>query len=159
MAKSEKKLSKNENSTNFDTIKTGQKFLTFDARIVFNHVWLAFIQVPILQHFDLEYHILIGTNVLGYVIDKVLSQLTFRTNPDGVVTKTDMSKWHLVVFFSKKRILIETWYKTHNGKLSVIIKVFKTLRHYLKSYKHKMLVLTNYNNLCHFIDTKNLSSK
>ena len=33
----------------------------------------------------------------------------------------------------------------------------KTWRHYLEGCKHKVLVLTNHNNLCRFIETKSLS--
>ena len=48
LAKSRKKLSKSGNSTYFNTIKTGPKFLTSDARTAFNCLWLAFIEAPIL---------------------------------------------------------------------------------------------------------------
>ena len=53
----------------------------------------------------------------------------------------------------------ETCYKTHNGELLAIVKVFKTWRHYLEGCKHEVLVLTDYNNLCQFMDTKSLSSR
>ena len=78
---------------------------------------------------------------------------------DEVVTKIDLSKWHPVIFFFRKMILTETWYKTHNDKLLAIVKVFKTWQQYLKDCKYKVLVLTDYNNLRRFIDTENLSSK
>ena len=90
LAKSGKKLSKSENSTNSDATEDGPKFLTPDARIAFNRLWLASTEAPILWHFDLEYHIQIETDALGYAIGGVLSQLTFGTNPDGVVTKADL---------------------------------------------------------------------
>ena len=48
LAKSEKKLSKNGNSTNFNTTKDRLKFLTPNARIAFNRLWLAFTKAPIL---------------------------------------------------------------------------------------------------------------
>ena len=51
----------------------------------------------------------------------------------------------------------KTWYKTHNDELLAIVEAFKTWRHYLEGCKHKVLALTNYNNLCHFIDIKSLS--
>ena len=54
-------------------------------------------------------------------------------------------------------ILAETWYKTHNGKFLVIVKVFKTWHHYLKGCKYEVFVLTDYNNFCYFMDTKSLS--
>ena len=53
----------------------------------------------------------------------------------------------------------ETWYETYNGELLAIVKAFKTWRHYLEGCKHEVFVLTDYNNLCCFIDTKSLSSR
>ena len=47
-AKLRKKSSKSWNLPNFDTKKNGPSFLTFDIRIVFNHLRLAFIKSPIL---------------------------------------------------------------------------------------------------------------
>ena len=48
LAKSEKKLSKSENPSNFDATEAGSKFLTPNAKIAFNHLWLAFTEAPIL---------------------------------------------------------------------------------------------------------------
>ena len=48
-------------------------FLISNAKKTFNHLWLAFIKAPIFQHFDLESHIRIETNALGYAIGGVLS--------------------------------------------------------------------------------------
>ena len=56
-------------------------------------------------------------------------------------------------------ISAETWYETHNGELLAIVKVFKIWRYYLEGCKYKVLVLTDHNNLCHFMDTKSLSSR
>ena len=108
MAKSGKKLSKSGNFTNSDATEDGPKFLNPDARTIFNRLRLAFIKAPILQHFDPECHIWIETNALGYAIGGVLSQLTSGTNPNGIVTKADLSQWQLVMFFSRKMILAET---------------------------------------------------
>ena len=52
----------------------------------------------------------------------------------------------------------KTQYKTHNNKLLAMVEVFKTWWHYIKSCKHKVLILTDYNNFCCFMDMKNLSS-
>ena len=158
-AKSGKKLSKSGNSTNFDAMEDGPKFLTPDARTAFNRLRLAFTEAPILRHFDPECHIRIETDALGYAIGGVLSQLASETRPDGVVTKTDLGQWHPVAFFLRKMIPAETWYETHDSELLAIVKAFKTWRHYLEDYKHKVLVLTDYNNLCCFMDTKSLSSR
>ena len=71
-------LSKNEKSrksTYMPNIKaTGESnFLTPNVKKAFNHLQLAFIKAPILQHFDLESHIRIKTNASGYAIGGVLS--------------------------------------------------------------------------------------
>ena len=124
--KSRKKSSKSGNSTNSDATKDRPKFLTFDARTAFNRLQLACIEAPILRHFDPECHIWIEINALDYAIGGELSQLTFRTNPDEVVTKTDLGQWHPVAFFSRKMIPAETQYETHNNKLLAIVEVFKT---------------------------------
>ena len=92
LAKSGKKLSKSGNLTNFDATEIGPKFLTPDARTVFNRLRLAFTEAPILWHFDPECHIWIETNGSGYVIGRMLSQLISRINPNGVVTKTDLDQ-------------------------------------------------------------------
>ena len=42
---------------------------------------------------------------------------------------------------------------------TAIVKAFKIWRHYLEGCKYDVLVLTDYNNLCCFMDTTSLSSK
>ena len=126
LAKSGKKMSKSWNSTNFDTMEVGPKFLTPDVKIVFKYLRLAFTEAPVLRHFDPKCHIWIGTDALGYAIDGVLSQLTSGTNPNGVVTKANLGQWHPIALFSRKIILAETRYKTHNSELFPIVKALKT---------------------------------
>ena len=53
----------------------------------------------------------------------------------------------------------ETQYKIHDAELLAIVKPFKIWRHYLEGCKHKVLVLTDHNNLCWFMDIKSLSSR
>ena len=107
----------------------------------------------------MECHIWIDTDALGYAIGVVLSQLTSESSPNEVVTKADCGRWHPIVFFFRKMIPAETWYKTHDGELLAIVEAFQTWRHYLKSYKHDVLVFTDHNNLCRFMNTKSLSSQ
>ena len=159
LAKSGKKSSKSGNSTNFDAMEDGPKFLTPDARTAFNRLRLAFTEALILWHFDPECHIWIETDALGYAINGVLSQLTSKTNLNRIVTKANLGQWHPIAFFSRRMIPVETWYKTHNGKLLAIVEAFKTWCHYLEKCKHKVLVLIDHNNLCHFMDIKSLSSR
>ena len=52
----------------------------------------------------------------------------------------------------------ETWYEAHDHELLAIVEAFKTSRHYLESCKFEVLMLTNHNNLCRFMNTKSLSS-
>ncbi len=106
----------------------------------------AFVEAPILNHFDLERHIRIEIDALGYAIGKILSQLTLD----------DLGQWHLIAFFSREMILAETKYKTHNGELLAIVEAFKTWRHYLEGCKHEVLMLANHNNLKCFMDMKSL---
>ena len=123
-AKLGKKLSKSGNSTNFDAMEDRPKFLTPNTRTTFYRLWLAFTEAPILQHFDPECHIWIETDASGYVIGGVLNQLTSGTSPDGIVIKTDLGQWHSVASFSRKMILAEIRYETHNGEFLAIIEVF-----------------------------------
>ena len=102
-----KKLSKSEDSPNFNNIKTGPSFITLRTREVFNCLRLTFTKAPILHDFDLKCHIWIKINVLNYAINNVLSQLAFGTRPDGIVTKTNLGQWHQVAFFSRKMILVK----------------------------------------------------
>ena len=60
--------------------------------------------------------------------------------------------------YLRKMIPAKTQYKTYNSKFLAIVEVFKTWKHVQKSYKHKVIILIDYNNFCHFMDTKILSS-
>ena len=135
-------------------------FLISDAKKAFNHLKLAFIEAQILQHFDPESHVRIETNASSYAIGGILSQLNLDSNAppnDLNLDKSDFSQWHPVAYFSRKMIFAETQYKTHNTELLTIVEVFKTWHYYLEGCKHEVLVLTDYNNLRWFMDTKNLS--
>ena len=56
--------------------KTELSFLTFRARMAFAKLRQAFIKAPILHHFDLERYIRVETDMSGYAIGGVFSQLT-----------------------------------------------------------------------------------
>ena len=148
VGKKGQKISKSKNLFKFK--KTiGSDFLTPGAKLAFTKLRQAFLKGPILYHFDLERHIQIETNELGFVIGRVLSQLTLDNS----------SQYYLVAFFSRKMILVETNCKTHDGKFLAIIEAFKTWRYYLESSQNELLVFTNHNNLQQFMDTKSLSPK
>ena len=124
-------------------------FLTTNARRAFTKLRQAFVEAPILNHFDLEHHIQIEIDALGYAINRILSQLTLD----------DLSQWHPITFFSRKIIPAETWYETHDSELLAIVEVFKIWKHYLEGCKHEVLMLIDRNNLHRFMNTKNLSSR
>lgn len=76
----------------------------------------------------------------GYAIGGILSQLD-----------EDTGHWLLI---SAERL-----YETHDAELLTIIEAFKTWLHYLEGSRHKVLVLTDHNNLRRFMDTKKPSPR
>ena len=132
----------------FKSQKTvGLDFFTLKVKLAFTKLKQVFFKAPIFYHFNPERHIQIETDTSGYTISAVLSQLTLD----------NLGRWHPLAFFSQKMILAETRYKTHDRELLAIVETFKTESHYLEGSQHKVLVFTNHNNLCRFIDAKNLS--
>ena len=80
-------------------------FLTYNAKKIFNYLWLTFIKALILQPFDLENHIRIETDKSGYAIGRVLSQLNLDFDvllndmKDLNLNKPDFGQWYLVAYF------------------------------------------------------------
>ena len=72
--------------------EAGTGFLTPKARLAFTQLRQTFVKAPILHHFDLESHIRIETDVSGYAIGGILSQLSSGTRPGGVITKADLGQ-------------------------------------------------------------------
>ena len=136
-----------ERSKSKNLSKSTLDFLIPGAKLAFTKLKQAFLKAPILHHFDSERYIRIETDVSGYAISGVLSQLTLD----------NLGQWHLVAFFSWKMIPAEARYETHNGELLAIVEAFNTWRHYLESSRHEVFMLTDYNNLWQFMDTKSLS--
>ena len=75
-----------------------------------------FFKALILHHFDLEHYIRIETNVLGYTIDGVPSQLT----------SNDLGQWHPLAFFLLIITMTDIRYEIYNDELLAIIEIFKT---------------------------------
>lgn len=112
-------------------------FLTSEVKLAFLWLKQAFIKALIFYHFDLKYYIWIEIDIFGYIISGIFSQPILKSG-----------QWHFIPFFFKKMILAKTWYKTYNQKFLAIIKIFKTWRYYLKSFKFEVFILTDHNNLC-----------
>ena len=145
-------MAKSKNPTNLSKIIDANvkatRFLTFKTRVIFTQLRQAFTKALILWYFDPEYHIRIETDASIYAIGEVLSRLILN----------NLGPWYLVVYFSRKMITAKIRYETHNDELLAIIEGFKTWCHYLEGCKYKVLVHTDHNNLCQFIDIKSLSS-
>ena len=129
-----------------NSAKNVSNYLILVAKRDFDQLHQAFTEAPILQHFNPKQYIGVKTDVFEHAIGGVLSQLT-----------NDLGQWHPVAYFLHKMIPTKTRYKTYNGELLAILKVFKIWRHYLEDCKHKVLVLIGHNNLQQFMDTKSLS--
>ena len=69
-----------------------------------------------MNYFDPERYIQIETDIFGYIIDRIFSQLI----------SDDLSWCYLIAFFPQKMIPTKTWYKTHNKELLAIVEAFKT---------------------------------
>ena len=120
-------------------------YLTANTRRTFTQLRQAFTKALILRHFDPKCHIWIKTDASGYVIGSVLSQLP------------NSGQWQPMTYYSQKMILAKTRYKTYDDELLAIVEAFKTWQYYLEDCKYQMLVFTNYNNLCCFMEMKSLS--
>ena len=104
-------------------------------------------------HFDSKSSIRIKIDVSEFAIAAILFQLIF------VLNNSEQRKWHFVVFYSRKMILAETRYETHDQKLLTIIMTFKQWKHYLKSSRHFIIILIDHNNLRYFIITTSLNRR
>ena len=94
--------SKNHDFPKSRTKKARTSFFTPKARLAFILLRPSFIEAPILYYFDPESHIWIETNISGYAIGGILSQLFSRTKLDKIATKADLGQWHLVAFFLRR---------------------------------------------------------
>ena len=70
------KTSKFKNLSKSKKIIRSLDFLIPKTKLAFTKLRQAFLKAPIFHHFNSEYHIQIETDVLGYTISRVFSQLT-----------------------------------------------------------------------------------
>ena len=84
----------------------------------------------------------------------------FKADAGGVLSQIGEDKqWHPIAYYSYKFKGAEPRWDTHNKKLYAIVLGFKTWRHYLQGSKHLICVISDHNNLCYFMTTKELSAK
>ena len=81
--------------------------------MAFNILKEAFIFNVILYHYNLDYKIVIKTDISDYMFKGILSQY----NKDRVL--------YSVIYFLKKHNLVKCNYKIYNKKLIIIIHAFK----------------------------------
>jgi hypothetical protein len=109
----------------------------------------AFLEVPILTHFERGRQTHAEVDASGGAISGILSQLV--TNEAGI------PQWRPVDFYSRKLIQAEYNYDTHDQELLAIVKSLEHWRHYLESEKFE--VLTDHHNLKWFMETKVLNHR
>ena len=105
-----------------------------------------FTTAPVLAHYDLKLEIWVETNASNFVVAKVLSQM------HGEVLKP-------VAYFSKKITPAMYNYMIYDKELLAIVKSFETWRPELASVNEPVKVLTNHQNLEHFMTTKQLNRR
>ena len=69
-------IGKKDQKTSKFKKKLGSDLLILKAKVAFTKLRQAFVKAPILYHFDPKRHIWVETDVSGYAIGGVLSQLT-----------------------------------------------------------------------------------
>ena len=131
------------------------EFFNFNAKVrkAFQRLIDTFIKTSMLVHFNSKSFIQIKIDVSKFVIATILFQLIF------VFDDFEQKKWHFVIFHSRKIILAETRYETHDQKLLTIIMTFKQWKHYLKNSRHFIIVLIDHNNLYYFMITTSLNRR
>lgn len=64
---------------------------------------------------------MIETNILNNAINKISSY------PTNSYIALSIYKWYLVAYFSKKKILAQTWYKVYNSEFWLLFKLLKPI--------------------------------
>jgi RNase H-like domain found in reverse transcriptase/Reverse transcriptase (RNA-dependent DNA polymerase)/Integrase zinc binding domain/Chromo (CHRromatin Organisation MOdifier) domain/Integrase core domain len=118
-----------------------------EAEQAFQKLKRAFMEAPILQHFDPERPITLQTDASGFAIAGILNQ----EDDDGVLKP--------VCFYSRKCSPAEQNYDTYDRELLAIVESFKHWRHYLEGARHRILVRCDHKNLEYFQTTKLLSRR
>ena len=106
----------------------------------------AFTTAPVLTHYDSSLETWVETDASNFVIAGVLSQM------HGEVLKP-------VAYFSKKMTPAECNYMIYDKELLAIVKSFETWRPELTSVDEPVRVLTDHQNLEHFMTTKQLNRR
>jgi hypothetical protein len=108
-----------------------------EAMEAFRKLKNAFLDVPILGHYDPSRQTKVEVDASRGAIAGILSQLVPVTG--------QKPEWQPINFYSRKLIAAEYNYNTHNQELLAIVNSLDHWRHYLKGIQFK--VLTDHHNL------------
>ena len=107
----------------------------------------AFVNAPILRHFDPDREVIVETDASDFVSAGVLSQY----DDEGVL--------HPIAFFSKRHSAAECNYEIYDKELLAIVRVFEAWRPELEGSQFPIQVLSDHKNLEYFRSTKLLSRR
>lgn len=119
-----------------------------EAMAAFQKLKDAFLDVPILAHFERNRKTRVETDASGGAISGILSQL---------VEDLQGPQWRPIDFYSRKLIQAEYNYDTHDQELLAIVQSLQHWRRHLDGMPFE--VLTDHQNLKWFMTTKILSHR
>lgn len=128
--------------------------LSPEAKAAFDKLREAFINPPVVRHFDPDKRIKIITDA------SLVGRGAILLQPDSESAPTrNRLRWHPVAFLSQKHSDQERRWLVHDQELGAIVYAFQKWRHYLEGSKHTIRVQTDHQNLTYFFSAKKLSAK
>ena len=107
----------------------------------------AFVESPVLQHFDPNLETVVETDALNFALGAMLLQ-----------RKTNKS-FHPVAYFARAMTSAERNYEIYDKELLGIVAALRHWRTYLEGSKNPFLVQTDHKNLEYFTTTKILNQR
>jgi hypothetical protein len=118
-----------------------------EALQAFHRLQQAFVQEPLLRHFNPALLTWLQTDASGYAIAGIISQLS------------DDIEWHPIAYWSRKLDKVERNYETHDAELLAIVECFRIWRHFLEGNPQPITVLSDHANLKWFMTIKSLTKR
>lgn len=131
-----------------DLLKKERGMLQLDSGAVaaFEKLKSAFMEEPILVHFDPLAPTRVETDASDFAIGAILAQL-------------HRGSWHPVAYISRKLSGPELRYTTPDAEMLAITEAFRNWRHYLAYSSQEIIVVTDHLNHSYLAGKKKLSSK
>ena len=140
-------LKKVRNEKNVEWVNTTLE-IDEEVKNVFEDLKKVFTQASLLKHFNKFKSVQVKTDVFRFTITAILMQQH---------QYEDQNYWHSVTYWSRKLKSAEVNYSTEEQKMLTIVCAFAQWRHYLKSVRHQVLMLTDHLNLQFFMTTMMLN--